>query len=73
MKAISNPDHRDDWLMRRPEVERATGLSRSALYAAIGRGEFPKPVPLMGRSVAWSAQSVAAWIAGRIAAAKAVV
>ncbi|PSJ19006.1 hypothetical protein CVH10_25105, partial [Halomonas sp. ND22Bw] len=29
-------------ILRRPEVERLTGLSRSSIYDAMRRGEFPR-------------------------------
>lgn len=40
-------------LLRLPTVKARTGQSRSAIYAAIQRGEFPKPVPIGPRAVAW--------------------
>lgn len=40
-------------LLRLPAVKARTGQSRSAIYAAIQRGEFPKPVPIGTRAVAW--------------------
>jgi prophage regulatory protein len=52
-------------LMRRPAVQAATGLSRSGLYAAMARNDFPKPVQLGPQSVAWRLSEVQAWIASR--------
>ncbi|WP_375419917.1 AlpA family phage regulatory protein [uncultured Sphingomonas sp.] len=44
-----------DRIMRRFDVEAVTGLSRSSIYAAIARGDFPRPFTLLGsRSVAGS-------------------
>jgi len=34
--------------LRRREVEAVTGVSRSALYAMMSRGEFPRPVKITG-------------------------
>ena len=51
-----------DRLLRRREVERQTGLSRSAIYARMTRGEFPRPVRLGPNSVAWRASDIAAWV-----------
>ena len=55
--------------LRRPDVERRTGLARSTLYDKMETGEFPKPVRLSGRCVAWLESEVIAWqekqIAGR--------
>ena len=54
--------------LRRPQVERATGLSRSTLYALMGENKFPKPVPIgAGRAVGWIEGEIAAWQQSRIA------
>lgn len=45
-----------------------TGLSRSSLYRLIRAGDFPSPVPLAGRTRAWDAAAVDAWISACIAA-----
>lgn len=58
-------------LLRRKEVEARTGLPRSSLYELIGRGEFPRPIRLGERSVAWIDSEVDAWIASRIAECRA--
>ena len=55
-------------LLRRPEVQRRTGLSRSPLYARIKAGTFPAPVKLGSHAVAWVESEVEAWIAAHIAA-----
>lgn len=57
-------------LAKLPAVMNATGLSRSTLYARVKTGGFPAPVKLGERSVAWSVESVRAWIAERINAAQ---
>ena len=57
-------------LLRRKQVEQLTGLSRSSIYSAMQCGAFPKPIRLLGRSVAWTQSSVDQWIAARIAAAE---
>ena len=36
--------------MRLTEVIKDTGLGRSSIYKRIAQGEFPKPVPLGGRT-----------------------
>ena len=54
-------------LERRPEVEKRTGLTRSALYELMQRGEFPKPVRISARAVAWPAHEVSDWIRARLA------
>lgn len=58
--------------VRLPEVKARVGLSRSAIYARIAKGEFPKPISLGGgQAVAWPASQIDAWIAQRIAEANA--
>jgi len=52
-------------LLRRPEVEPRTGLSRSTLYDWMQRGEFPQPVKLGARLVAWRESDVVAWLESR--------
>jgi prophage regulatory protein len=53
-------------LIRRRGVEAVTGLSRSALYAKVASGAFPKPIKLGCRSVAWISGEVDDWIRTRI-------
>ena len=55
-------------LLRRPEVEARTGLSRSELYRRIRMGTFPRPVKLGERASAWVEAEVDAWAAAHIAA-----
>ncbi|AKH67715.1 transcriptional regulator, AlpA family [Spongiibacter sp. IMCC21906] len=57
-------------LLRRKQVEARTGLTRSTIYALMAESKFPKPVPLVGRTVAWTQSSIDKWIAERIAASK---
>lgn len=52
-------------ILRRPEVEKAVGLSRSAIYAAMDRGEFPRPIRLGRRAVGWRHHDIDAWISTR--------
>ena len=40
-------------ILRRPQVEQRTGLSRSTLYQYIKDGDFPKPGQLGLRAVGW--------------------
>ena len=56
-------------LLRLPETLNKTGLSRTRLYVAIAKGEFPQPVKLRptGRAIAWPAAEIDAWIAQRMA------
>lgn len=53
--------------LRLSEVKTATGMSRSWLYEAIRRGEFPAPISIGVRAVAWDSADIADWQASRIA------
>jgi prophage regulatory protein len=53
--------------IRRREVQEVTGLCRSALYQRIADGEFPKPVKLGPRAVAWIEEEIEVWKSQRIA------
>ena len=52
-------------LLRLPQVLERTGLSRSSLYEKIAAREFPAPVKIGARAVAWVSSEVAAWIESR--------
>jgi prophage regulatory protein len=54
--------------LRRPEVERRTGLKRSTLYAKIKNGDFPSPVKLGARAVAWPESEINTWLSERLEA-----
>jgi prophage regulatory protein len=56
--------------LRLRQVKDLLGLSKSAIYARIGQGTFPKPVSLGGRSVAWIESEVAAWMNARVDASR---
>ena len=54
-----------DRILRRPEVQNRTGLSRSTIYAAMTEGQFPKPVRIGKRAVGWTESAIAAWLESR--------
>ena len=67
-----------DSLLRRQDVERLTGLARSAIYSRLNASHpqhdptFPRPVPMGGPAdrptcVRWSARELDTWIQARIA------
>jgi prophage regulatory protein len=53
-------------ILRRPQVQERTGLSRSTLYQYIKDGGFPKPVQLGLRAVGWLESDISDWIATRV-------
>ena len=58
-----------DRLLRRPEVEEITGLSRASIYRLMRSGRFPASVKVSDTAVRWRASEVAAWIESRPVAA----
>jgi prophage regulatory protein len=55
-----------DTILRLPQVRQQCGLSRTAVYAAIARGDFPRQVQLGTRSVGWRASDIEAWVGSRL-------
>jgi prophage regulatory protein len=47
------------------EVNRATGLARSKVYAMVRRQDFPAPIKVEGRTL-WIEREVQAWIRRQI-------
>ena len=56
-------------ILRRPEVELRTGLSRSAIYALMSKQQFPAAIPLTAKAVGWLESSIETWIAERASVA----
>lgn len=54
--------------LRRPAVEALTGLARSTIYDLIAKGQFPRPVKLTGKAVAWPESKISEWLANRASA-----
>lgn len=52
-------------LIRLTVVKDQTGLSRSGIYGLVNREQFPAPVRLGDRAIAWREDEVAEWIASR--------
>lgn len=57
-------------LLRIAEVIAMTGISQSQIYRRVAAGEFPKPVRIFGKSVAWVESEVQAWINDTIRASR---
>ncbi len=56
--------------LRLPEVKAITGLSKTSLYEMIRIDQFPKPISLGPRAVAWVRSEVQRWAIDRINAAR---
>ena len=55
----------EDRLIRRPEVEKLTGLSRSTIYRLRKLGKFPEQVRIGSRAVAWWLSEILAYMKSR--------
>lgn len=62
-----NNDHSTEHLriIRIREVIALTGLSRSAIYAAVKAGTFPRQLKLSARSSGWLRNEVVLWVKER--------
>lgn len=59
--------HRALSILRRRQVEKRVGLTRSPLYARIRAGTFPKPVRLgNSRAVGWIESEIDEWLAEQV-------
>ena len=49
-------------IYRFPEVMKLNGLSRSSIYLAISKEEFPKPIKIGRRAVGWPNDVIEKWV-----------
>ncbi len=49
-------------ILRRPDVESRTGLSRSSIYDGMSKGTFPQAVKLGVRAVGWRESDITNWL-----------
>jgi prophage regulatory protein len=54
-------DHSSAVFLRMPAVIKITGLGRSTIYRLMASHEFPSPVRLTSRAVAWRSTDIDAW------------
>ncbi len=52
-------------MLKLPDVSQITRLSRSSIYSFIQKGEFPAPVKIGNKAVAWLDHEIHAWIETR--------
>ena len=55
----------NDMLLRRQEVERIVGLSRSSIYRLMQDEDFPRPVRVCRSAVRWKESDVKVWLESR--------
>lgn len=66
MPVVHTMKRTPDRLLRLPEVERLTGLCRSAIYEQMRSGIFPRSVKAGQRTAAWPESAVQSWITERM-------
>jgi prophage regulatory protein len=52
-------------ILRFAELSKKVGLGRTAIYAAIDAGTFPRPVKLTERATGWLESEVDEWLVNR--------
>lgn len=57
-------------LLRRNDVLRRCAFSNSTLYRLIRTGEFPAPIQLSPRAIAWVESEVNNWLQQRVEASR---
>lgn len=53
-------------LLRLPSVCERVGFKKSQIYALVKEKQFPQPIAIGPRSVAWDADEVDSWVHARI-------
>lgn len=53
-------------MLRLQELIKKTGLSRSSIYRYVAKGNFPQPVQLGERTIAWVESEVDDWLMAKI-------
>ena len=51
-----------EYLIDRTEVEQRVGLTRSSIYDAMRKGNFPLPLKVGPKAVRWRASEIEAWV-----------
>ena len=54
-----------DRLLRRREIEKTTGMSRSSIYRLMQSGDFPRPVRVGLSAVRWRESDITTWLESR--------
>jgi prophage regulatory protein len=52
-------------ILRLPAVKATSGLSRSAIYALMAQGRFPRPLAIGIRAVGWLESEIDEWLSSR--------
>ena len=60
-------------VIRLREVKNMTGLSKASIYVKMKSENFPKPIKISSRAVAWPEKEIFAWLREKINARDAQV
>ena len=53
-------------ILRLPDVQKRTGLSRSTVYLRVSEGNFPRQIKLGPRCVGWLESEIDAWLDDKV-------
>ena len=67
---VTNDSTKRDTILKIPQVQQITGLSRSGIYARIKAGTFPRQIKLGLRASGWVESEVYAWVQQQISASR---
>jgi len=56
--------------LRLKQVKQIVGLGRTCIYQKIKDGEFPPPIPIGIRAVAWLSTDLEEWVSARVDASR---
>jgi prophage regulatory protein len=66
ISAAASPPRQRDSFLSMVDVSAKTSLSRTTICKYVREGIFPKPIPMLGRRVAWLESEVWEWMNARI-------
>lgn len=52
----------NDQILRVDAVSYLTSMSRTSIYRAMNRGDFPRPIRLGERAIGWKMREVRKWL-----------
>ncbi len=53
-------------LLRKSDVEKKVGLKQTTISLMVARGEFPKPMKISQRIIAWLESDIDEWIQAKV-------
>lgn len=59
-------------VLRLPAVIARVGMSRSWIYDNVSKANFPAPIQLGAKAIAWLEDEIDEWLANRVAASRSI-